>query len=303
MEEAFLRKIIALKKEKNAVIMAHYYTDENIQKIADYVGDSYYLAKVAKNEKANTIVFCGVKFMGESAKILNPKKTVLMPDISADCPMAHMVKDGVIEKMRKQYSDLAVVCYVNSSVELKAKSDVCVTSSNAVKIVKNLPNKNVFFIPDENLGRFVKEQVPEKNVILNDGYCPRHKQISLESLNELKNKYPNALVLTHPECVEEVVKASDFVGSTAEIIEYAKQSKSRQFIICTEVGVLYPLKENDPQKEFYFVSPTPVCLDMKLNTLEKIVDVLESGKNQITLSEEQINKALLPLERMLELAK
>jgi quinolinate synthase len=214
-----------------------------------------------------------------------------------------MVKEGVIEEMRKKYPDLAVVCYVNSSVELKAKSDVCVTSSNAVKIVKNLPNKNIFFIPDEKLGRFVKEQVPEKNVILNDGCCPRHKQISLESLNELKNKYPNALVLTHPECIEEVVKASDFVGSTAEIIQYAKQSENKEFIICTEVGVLYPLKQNDPDKEFYFVSPTPICHDMKLNTLEKIANVLESGKNQIILSEEQINKALLPLERMLELAK
>lgn len=303
MEEAFLKKIAELKKERNAVIMAHYYVDGQVQEIADYVGDSYYLAKVAKNEKANTIVFCGVRFMGESAKILNPKKTVLMPSMSADCPMAHMVKDGVIEEMRKKYPDLAVVCYVNSSVELKAKSDVCVTSSNAVKIVKNLPNKNIFFIPDENLGRFVKEQVPEKNVILNDGCCPRHKQISLESLKELKNKYPNALVLTHPECVEEVVKASDFVGSTAEIIQYAKQSENKEFIICTEVGVLYPLKQNDPNKEFYFVSPTPVCYDMKLNTLEKIAEVLESGKNQIILSEEKINKALLPLERMLELAK
>ena len=188
MDAQIIKEIERLKKEKNAVILAHYYVDGKIQAIADYVGDSFYLAKVAKSTDADTIVFCGVKFMGESAKILNPEKVVLMPDMTADCPMAHMVKDGAIERLKAQYDDLAVVCYINSTAALKCKSDVCVTSSNAVKIVKALKNKNIFFIPDENLGRFVKEQVPEKNVILNDGCCPRHKVMTAEQVNTAKAK-------------------------------------------------------------------------------------------------------------------
>ncbi len=296
-------KINQLKVEKDAVILSHYYVDGEIQAISDYVGDSYYLAKVAKSVKQSTIVFCGVEFMGESAKILNPEKTVLMPDLSADCPMAHMVKDGVIEKYRKEYPDLAVVCYINSTADLKSKSDVCVTSSNAVRIVKALPNQNIFFIPDENLGRFVKEQVPEKNIILNDGHCPIHKEITAEQLLTAKAKYPNALVLTHPECIEEVVKLSDFVGSTAEIIDYAKKSDNKEFIICTECGVKYQLEKDNPEKKFYFSTPVPVCVDMKKNSLEKIVKVLESGENSVSVSDQLRNSAMKPLEKMLELAK
>lgn len=303
MENKIRERIEQLKAQKNAVILAHYYVDEDVQELADYVGDSYYLAKVAKNIDKDTIVFCGVSFMGESAKILNPEKTVLMPDITADCAMAHMVKEGVIEKMREQYDDLAVVCYVNSVVDLKCKSDVCVTSSNAIKIVKNLPNKNIFFIPDENLGRFVKEQVPEKNVILNDGYCPIHKEISERELVKAKKEHPNALVLTHPESTEKVLELSDFIGSTAEIIDYAKNSEQKEFIICTEVGVLHKLKKDNPDKNFYFVDTLPVCLDMKKCTPEKIIEVLETGKNEVIIPKEKIERALLPLDRMLELAK
>jgi quinolinate synthase len=303
MSGGLKERISDLKREKNAVILAHYYVDGEVQAVADYVGDSYYLAKVAKEVEQDTIVFCGVSFMGESAKILNPKKTVLMPDLTADCPMAHTVKDGAIEKMRERYSDLAVVCYVNSSVELKSKSDVCVTSSNAIKIVKGLPNKNIFFIPDKNLGRFVKEQVPEKNIILNDGCCPYHDTVTIEQLRAVKEKHPNAKVLTHPECNEQVVKSSDFIGSTAEIIDYAKNSSEIEFIICTEVGVLYRLENDNPDKKFYFVDPAPVCVDMKKNSLEKIVKVLESGEGQVVLAEEKCEKALDSLDKMLEYAK
>ena len=303
MEKVLAQKIEKLKKEKDAVILAHYYANPEVQEIADYVGDSFYLAKIAKSVTQKTIVFCGVSFMGESAKILNPEKTVLMPDLTADCPMAHMVKDGVIEEMRKTYPDLAVVCYVNSVVDLKCKSDVCVTSSNAIKIVKNLPNHNVFFIPDENLGRFVKEQVPEKNIILNDGYCPIHKNLTLKTLLQEKENYPNALVLTHPETIKEVVDNSDFVGSTAEIIDFAKANDKKEFIICTEVGVLHKLKKDNPDKEFYFVDPKPVCEDMKKNTLEKIIKVLETGENTVEIPKEKIERALVPLDKMLELAK
>ena len=303
MKNDILQQINLLKKEKNAVILAHYYVSGEIQEIADYVGDSFYLAKIAKNISADVIVFCGVYFMGESAKILNPNKTVLMPDLTADCPMAHMVKEGKIEKMREQYTDLAVVCYINSSAQLKCKSDVCVTSSNAVKIVKALPNKNVFFIPDENLGRFVAEQVNDKNIILNDGYCPRHKEISLEQLKLIKSQHPTALVLTHPECTKDVLDISDYIGSTAGIIDYAKNSLNDEFIICTEEGVLHQLQKNSPNKKFYFVQPRPVCEDMKKITLEKVLDVLITGKNAVEVSDEVRNLALKPLEKMLELAK
>ena len=303
MKEQMEKKIRELKKQKNAIILAHYYTPAEIQEVADYVGDSFYLAKVAKNSDADMIVFCGVSFMGESAKILNSTKKVLMPDITADCAMARMVKDGKIEEMRAKYKDLAVVCYINSTAELKCKSDVCVTSSNAVKIVKNLPNQNIFFIPDKNLGRFVAEQVPEKNVILNDGYCPVHVKISTEEVLEKKKLYPNAKVLSHPECEQRILDISDYVGSTAEIIDYAKNSSFDEFIICTEDGVRYQLEKDNINKAFYFTTTSPCCQDMKLNTLEKLLWVLETEENQIELDQEIIKKALLPLDKMLELAK
>ncbi len=296
-------KIEKLKKEKNAVILAHYYAPAAVQEIADYVGDSFYLAKVAKASTADIIVFCGVKFMGESAKILNPEKRVLMPDITADCPMAHMVADGKIEQMRKKYPDLAVVCYINSTARLKCQSDVCVTSSNAVKIVKALDNKNIFFIPDKNLGAFVAQQVKDKNIILNDGCCPIHDSVLAEALMEQKAAHPTALVLTHPECAGQVVKASDFVGSTAEIIDYAKSSPATEFIICTEEGVGYRLAQDNPHKRFYFPTPSPVCRDMKYNTVEAVLDVLEKEDKEIFVDEAVAKRAMLPLNRMLELAK
>lgn len=296
-------QIEQLKKSKNAVILAHYYAPAEVQEIADFVGDSFYLAKVAKQSDANIIVFCGVAFMGESAKILNPEKKVLMPDPTADCPMAHMVADGIIEEMRSRYDDLAVVCYINSTAELKCKSDVCVTSSNAVKIVKALPNKNIFFIPDKNLGSFVAKQVPEKNIIINNGFCPIHAKITFAHLIVEKKSHPNALVLTHPECEKEVVEASDFVGSTAEIIDFVKNSNGSEFIICTEDGVDYKLVNDNPNKRFYYTNPRPCCADMKLNTLESVLSVLEKEDKEITVETNLCLGALNALERMLELGK
>ncbi len=297
------KQIEKLKSEKNAVILAHYYAPKEAQKVADYVGDSFYLAKVAKKTAADMIVFCGVSFMGESAKILNPEKKVLMPDLSADCPMAHMVKPGIIDEMRKTYGDLAVVCYINSTAELKCQSDVCVTSSNAVKIVKSLPNQNIFFIPDRNLGRYVAEQVPQKNIILNDGYCPIHAKITVEQLEAVKVEHPDAQILTHPECEPEVLTISDYIGSTAEMIDYANKSDRSEFIICTEDGVNCKLTEENPNKKFYFVSPAPCCKDMKLNTLEKILSALEKEDNVVEIDKATREKALVPLDRMLECAK
>ena len=296
-------QIEQLKREKNAVILAHYYVPHEVQEIADYVGDSFYLAKVAKQSDADIIVFCGVQFMGESAKILNPDKKVLMPEPLADCPMAHMVADGVIEKMRNTYDDLAVVCYINSTAALKCKSDVCVTSSNAIKIVKALPNKNIFFIPDKNLGSFVAKQVPEKNIILNDGRCPIHAKITAAQLQREKQSHPNALVLTHPECEAEVVEMSDFVGSTAEIIDFSKESSCKEFIVCTEDGVDFKLVTDNPDKHFYYPNPHPCCADMKLNTLESVLAVLEKEDKVITVDSDICKGALKPLERMLELGK
>ena len=297
------KQIEKLKSDKNAVILAHYYAPEEAQKVADFVGDSFYLAKVAKKTSADIIVFCVVSFMGESAKILNPDKKVLMPDLTADCPMAHMVKPGIIDEMRNKFSDLAVVCYINSTAELKCQSDVCVTSSNAVKIVRSLPNKNIFFIPDRNLGRFVAEQVPEKNIIINDGCCPIHAAITKEQLQAVKKDHPDAEILTHPECEPEVLEISNYIGSTADIIDYANKSDKKEFIICTEDGVNFKLKSDNSDKKFYFVSPTPCCNDMKLNTLENILSVLEKEDKVVEIDEATRLAALVPLDRMLECAK
>lgn len=296
-------EILKLKKEKNAVILAHYYTPSDVQELADYVGDSFYLAKIAKSIEADIIVFCGVRFMGESAKILNYNKKVLVPDLKADCPMAHMVAEGKIAEMRRRYDDLAVVCYINSTAELKCQSDVCVTSSNAVRIVKAIKNKNIFFIPDKNLGSFVARQVPEKNIILNDGFCPIHAKITARQVLKEKEKHPDALVLTHPECEKEVLEISDFIGSTAEIIDYAKTADAKKLVICTEEGVSGSLSCDNPDKEFFFPEPCPCCVDMKLNSLKAVLDVLENETNEISIDEETRRRAMLPLDKMLELAR
>lgn len=296
-------EIKKLKKERNAVILAHYYVAPEVQDIADYVGDSYYLSKVAVDMKEQVIVFCGVSFMGESAKILNPDKTVLMPDAEADCPMAHMADEETILKMRESYEDLAVVCYINSTAELKKNSDVCVTSANAVKIVKALPNKNIFFIPDRNLAHYISEQVPEKNFVFNKGYCPTHEQMRLEEIKELREQYPNAQILTHPECPQAICDLSDYIGSTSGIIQYATASEGEEFIICTEKGVIYELEQRNPGKKFYFTKTEPICSDMKKVTLEKVLHVLKTGENEVHVSEELRVRSRKPLEKMLELAK
>ena len=296
-------KIEQLKKEKNAIILAHYYTVDEVQDVADYIGDSYALAKTAKSCDADTIVFCGVSFMGESAKILNPEKTVLMPDLLADCPMAHMADTEKIEEMREKYDDLAVICYINSTAELKCHSDVCVTSSNAVKIVKALPNKNIFFIPDENLGRYVAKQVPEKNFIFNDGFCHVHVSFAAEDILKLKKKYPAAQGLAHPECREEILALADYIGSTSGIIDYATETDCTEFIVCTERGVEYKLKQQNPDKKFYFPGVKWFCPNMKRNSLDKIIEALSTGAGEVHVDDAVRECALKPLDRMLELAK
>lgn len=305
MEEIIViaERIKRLKTEKNAVILAHYYVPDEIQEIADYIGDSFYLSKVAKNTDADMIVFCGVSFMGESAAIMNPNKKVLMPDLNADCAMAHMADIGKIRELRNRYDDLAVVCYINSTAEIKTYSDICVTSANAVKVVKSLPNHNIFFIPDGNLGQYVKEQVSEKNIILNDGYCPIHAAITKEEVLEAKKQYPKAKFLVHPECKKEVLEEADYIGSTSGIINFVTIDDSQEYIIGTEVGVLYELRKRNPEKKYYTLRNNVTCEDMKLVTLEKVLDVLEKETNVVSVSEEVAEKALVPLERMLEIAR
>lgn len=298
-----VEKIQSLKKEKNAIILAHYYVPDEVQMIADYVGDSYYLSKVAKETDAKIIVLCGVSFMGESAAIMNPDKKVLMPDMNADCAMAHMADVENIKAMREQYEDIAVVCYINSTAEIKTYSDVCVTSANAVKIVKNLPNQNIFFIPDGNLGRYVAEQVPEKNVILNKGFCPIHTAMTKAEVLKAKEEHPGAKFLVHPECTYDLLEEADYIGSTSGIISFVASDKGEEYIIGTEEGVFYELNKQNPQKKFYKLAKEQICKDMKFVTLEKILKVLDEEMNVMNVTDEKREKALKPLERMLELAK
>lgn len=286
--------------------MAHYYVNADIKAIADYVGDSYFLAKIASEIPQKNIMMCGVSFMGESIKILNPEKTVIMPDLLANCPMAHMASVEKIREIRKKYPDVAVVCYINSTADLKTQADVCVTSSNAVKIVNSLPQKNIYFIPDDNLGKYVAKMVPEKKFIFNEGYCYVHAEISGVEVEKAKETHPSAIVLAHPECRPEVLELADYIGSTSGIIEEASRNNAQEFIICTEIGVFDELKANNPDKKFYTAcdsSTKQICYNMKKNTLEKVVAELENFNNVIEIDETKRQKAVNSLDKMIHLAK
>ena len=303
MEDSVKKEIEQLKRQKDVVILAHYYVDGEVQAMADFVGDSYYLAKKATEITEKNIIFCGVSFMGESAKILNPDKRVVMADDTADCPMAHMLDIGRIAEVRREYPDAAVVCYVNSTAEIKAHSDVCVTSSNALRVVQSLPNRDIFFVPDENLGRYIASQIPEKNFILNDGFCHVHTSIYKEELLHAKELHSDALVPAHPECRENVLEISDFIGSTSEILKFAEVSEAEEFIICTEMGVFYELELKNPNKKFYSVGHRQFCPNMKKISLEKVLHALETLEPIVEIDEQLRIKAMKPLNRMLELAK
>lgn len=299
-----IQEIKRLKKEKNAVIVAHSYQLDEIQELADLVGDSYALSQYcAKQTEADVIVFCGVHFMAESAKILSPDKTVLLPELHAGCPMADMVTPEALIEAKKQHPNATVVCYINSSAAVKAECDVCCTSSNAVKIVSRLEAEEILFVPDKNLSQYVATQVPSKNIILWDGFCPTHNKIKPESVKEIKELYPNALLLVHPECTPEVCALADYIGSTKQIIDYANESDAKEFIIGTEMGVLHALTAQNPDKKFYLMNQGLICPNMKKTTLESVYQALSENKYEITLDEEIIRKAKGSLENMLELAK
>ena len=303
---ALTQEIAQLKEQRDAVILAHYYVPPEVQAAADYVGDSFALAKLAVDLPQQTIVLCGVEFMGESAKLLNPNKTVLLPEPAADCPMAHMISKPDIDRVRAEYGDdLAVVCYVNSTAKAKTWSDVCVTSSNAVKICSNLPQRNILFIPDMNLGRYVAEQLPEKHVILNKGYCPRHVTINRQQVIDLEEAYPEAVVMAHPECPADVLDEADFIGSTKGMIEHATASDARDFIVCTVVGILRELERRNAgtNKRFHFPATTPRCVNMDQVTLPKVAACLQNpAPYEVHVSEELAPAARVTLERMLEYA-
>lgn len=297
-----IEKINKLKKQKNAIILAHNYQRDEIQEIADIVGDSFALSKEAKNSNCEVIVFCGVKFMAETAKILSPQKTVLLPNIDAGCPMADMVNENDILNLRNKYPDAAVVCYVNSTAEVKAVSDVCCTSSNAVNIVKSIPNKRIIFVPDENLGNYVSKFVPEKEMIIFNGYCIVHKAIKPSDVIKAKEKKPNAKILMHPECTASCLELADFIGSTAQIIDYATKSSEKEFIIGTEQGVLHYLSNKNPDKSFYLLSPKLICSNMKKTTINDVLYSLEKMEHKIELDMGIIEKASVCLEKMLTIS-
>lgn len=295
----YTQNINKLKKEKDAIILAHYYQRPEIQDIADYVGDSFALSKLAKKLTNKVIVFCGVHFMAESAKILSPDKTVLLPASDAGCPMADMVTPEDIISLRKQYPKAAVVCYVNSSAEVKAECDICCTSSNAIRIVKSLPENDIIFVPDQNLGDFVSKHVPEKNIILFNGYCITHHKITLENVEQSCNAIPDSILVVHPECQPEIVKKANFAGSTAEIIEFISNSDNKKFIIGTEMGVLHEIQKRNPDKKLYLLSQGLLCPNMKKTTIENVYDALMYNQYEIKLSNDIIAKAEHSLNRML----
>lgn len=300
-EQKLVNEIMELKRQKNAVIIAHLYQWPQIQEIADFVGDSLELSRKAKATDADVIVFCGVYFMAETAKILNPAKTVLLPEIHAGCPMADMITPEMVRDLRALHPRAAVVCYVNSSAEVKAECDICCTSSNAVKVVQSLKENEIIFVPDQNLGDYVSKFVPDKRFIFANGFCPTHHKITAADVDKARLAKPGVPVLVHPECKPEVVNAADFVGSTAQIIEYVANSDQDVFIIGTEVGIIHALKKRCPEKRFYSLHAAMVCPNMKKTTLLSVRDSLAKMQYNIEVDKKVSEKAFNSLDRMLQI--
>ncbi len=296
-------EIIRIKKEKDICILAHSYQSEDILEVADFSGDSYALSVKASKVPNKTLVMCGVRFMAETAKLLSPEKTVYLANADAGCPMAEQFSKDYIQKLRnEEYKDYAVVAYINTTTELKTVCDVCVTSSSAVKIVNNMPEKDILFIPDCNLGSFVKENCPDKNIKLLNGGCPVHAAITKEEALLAKEKHPDALLLVHPECKKEVTALADFAGSTADIMNFAKESDAKEFIIGTENSIVQHLQIMCPEKKFYAMSKNLICNDMKLTTITDVYNtVAAGGGEEIILDDDTIEKAVRCINKMIEL--
>lgn len=296
-----INKIKKLKKNKNAVILAHCYQNIEIDEVADFVGDSLSLSRQAANTDAEIIVFAGVFFMAETAKILSPQKKVLLPRLESGCLMANMINTDELKKFKEHHKGSPVVCYVNSTADVKAESDICCTSSNAVKVVQSLPDKRILFVPDRGLGAYVASQLPDKEIICYSGYCPTHMRIRPEDISEKQLMYPDAEVLVHPECHASVINTADFVGSTAGIMQRVKKSSSNTFIIATEIGVVERLKRDYPDKIFILASEKAYCENMKWTTLEDILISLETEQPEILLDKNISQKAFSSINKMLKI--
>ncbi len=298
-----VEKIKKLKKEKNAVILAHCYQNVEIDEVADYVGDSLYLSQRANETNADIIVFAGVYFMAQTAKLLSPDKKVLLPRIESGCRMADMIDLEQVKEFKSLHPNIPVVCYINSTAEVKSECDMCCTSSNAVKVVESMGAKEILFLPDTYLGKWVEAKLGNIKITTYPGFCPTHLQIKPKDILEAREKYPNAKVLAHPECHQEVVKLADYVGSTTGIMKYAIESDNKQFIIATEKGVVDRLKRDYPDKEFILIKDNIICPNMKWHTLQDIYDALDKEQHEITVDAEVAKKAVNCINRMLEVSK
>lgn len=300
-------EIEKLKKEKNAVILAHYYQEPDIQDIADYIGDSLGLSQQAAKTDAEIIVFAGVHFMAETAKILSPNKTVLLPDLKAGCSLADSCPPHLFRKFKEAYPDHLVITYVNCTAELKAMSDIVCTSSNAVQIVESLPKEQkIIFGPDKNLGAYVAKKTG-RNLVLWNGACMVHEIFSREKITKLKERYPNAKLIAHPECEEVILKMADYIGSTTGLLKYATKSTEKEFIVATESGIIYQMQKDNPDKKFIPAPPNNSCAcndcpHMKRNTLEKLYLCIKNELPEITVPQHIIERAVKPIERMLEIS-
>lgn len=293
-----VEEILRLKEEKGALILAHLYQRPEIQEIADIVGDSYFLSKKAVESPSKLIVFCGVGFMAESAKILSPNKKVLLPAKEARCPMADMALTERVKELKDKHPEAKVISYINTNLDIKAISDVCVTSSSALKIMKNIKEKDIIFVPDRNLGSFINEHYPEKNFILYQGFCPTHERIEPEDILPLMEQYPEYEVIAHPECNERIRKLAHYIGSTSELINYSASSDCKGFIVVTEEGVLHQMRKKSPNKEFIPLKAGMLCPNMKMTTLQDVYNCLLNESNEIIIDEDQRLKALSALEKM-----
>ena len=293
-------RIRLLKKDKNALILAHNYCHSEVQDIADHVGDSLGLSIIASDAKEDVIVFCGVSFMAESAKILNPSKKVLIPEPDAHCPMASMCTADQLEAYRKKNPGVSIAGYVNSTASSKTKMDLCCTSSNAIKAVDSMKEKKILFVPDKNLGTYVASKLPDKEIELWNGYCPIHHGITEENITSLKEKHPKAVVLAHPECRPSVLKLADHIGSTERILNIVGELDAKEFVIVTEEGMRHRLEKKYPGRRFYFVD-NAVCITMKMTTLNSVLRCLENEKTEIILDKKVLDDAYVPLKRMIEI--
>jgi len=300
LTEAIIEKIQHLKKQRNAVILAHNYQIGEVQDIADFTGDSLGLSIQASTTQAETIVFCGVQFMAETAKILSPQKTVLLPEKTAGCPMADMIDARSLGELKNRHPDALVVCYVNTTAEVKALSDYCCTSSNALQLVESLPaDREIIFVPDRNLGGYIVEKTG-RQMILWPGYCLTHARITQADVAEAKKKHPDAVVIAHPECRKDVRDCSDELLSTGGMLKFAAESSHRSFIVVTEIGIVHTLKKQNPQKQFFPIADSAICRNMKKINLEKVLWSIEDMQYEISVPEDVRKRARKALDRMLE---